>query len=169
MWNPINVLNLAKMKYEERDMKPKSSNFPEDIHMCDLLVWNDVNISIETVEALEEIETNSDGSGSCDSSEESCAHKSTQQEYLPRPKKQNTEIAFSDKEQAVKFWLNEGGRTFLKLSSVQNRFCFVKSARELYKCKKELHEERNMHQNETRQSLKERLFERFRTAQYTFR
>jgi hypothetical protein len=34
----------------------------------------------------------------------------------------------------------------------------------LYKWKKELHEERNMHQNETRKSLKERLYERFRTA-----
>lgn len=41
---------------------------------------------------------------------------------------------------------------------------FVKSERELYKWKKELHEERNMHQNETWKSLKERLFERFRTA-----
>jgi hypothetical protein len=30
-----------------------------DIH------WNDVDISIETVETLEEIENNSDGSGSC--------------------------------------------------------------------------------------------------------
>jgi hypothetical protein len=68
-----------------------------DIH------WNDVNISIETLDALEEIETNSDGSGSCDSSEESCADKSTQQEYLPSPKKQKTEIPFSDKEKDVKF------------------------------------------------------------------
>jgi hypothetical protein len=175
MWNPIKVLNLAKMKYEELDMKPKSSNFPEDVHMYDLLVnflgihWNDVNISIETVETLEEIETNSDGSGSCDSSEESCADKSMQQEYLPRPKKQKTEIPFSDKEKAVKCWLNEGGKTFSKLSNVQNRFRFIKSERELYKWKKELHEERNMHQNETRKSLKELLFERFRTAQYTFR
>jgi hypothetical protein len=63
------------MKYEECDMKSKSSNSPEDVHMCDLLVnfldihWNDVDISIETVETLEEIENNSDGSGSCDSSE----------------------------------------------------------------------------------------------------
>jgi hypothetical protein len=86
MWNLINVLSLAKMKYEERGMKPKSSNSPEDVHMCDLLVnfldihGNDVDISIETVEILEEIETNSDGSGSCDSSAESCADKSTQQE-----------------------------------------------------------------------------------------
>jgi hypothetical protein len=94
MWSPINVLNLATMKYEERDMKPKSSNSPEDVHMCDLLVnfldnrWNDVDISIETVETFEEIENSSDGSGSCDSSAESCASKSTQQEYLPSPKKQ---------------------------------------------------------------------------------
>jgi hypothetical protein len=44
------------------------------------------------------------------------------------------------------------------------RFRFVKSERELYKWKKELHEERKMRQNETRKSLKERLFERFRTA-----
>jgi hypothetical protein len=95
------------------------------------IYWNDVNISIETVEALEEIETNSDGSGSCDSSEESCAYKSTQQGYLPSPKKQKTEIPFSDKEKAVKFWLNEGGKTRLKLSSVQNRFRFIKSEREL--------------------------------------
>jgi hypothetical protein len=29
--------------------------------------------------------------------------------YLPSPKNQKTEIAFSDKELAVKFWLNEGG------------------------------------------------------------
>jgi hypothetical protein len=85
MWNPINVLNPAKLKYEG-GMKPKSSNSPKDIHMCDLLVnlldihWNDVNISIETVETLEEIENNSGSSGSCDSSEETCAHKSTQQE-----------------------------------------------------------------------------------------
>jgi hypothetical protein len=62
--------------------------------MCDLLVnfldihWNDINISLETVETLEEIENNSDGSGSCDSSEEICADKSTQQEYLHSPKKQ---------------------------------------------------------------------------------
>jgi hypothetical protein len=55
--------------------KPAPSNFPEDVHMCDLLVnfldihWNDVNISIETVETLEEIENNSDGSGSCDSND----------------------------------------------------------------------------------------------------
>jgi hypothetical protein len=54
--------------------------------VCDLLVnffdihGNNVDISIETVETLEEIQTNSDGSGSCDCSEESCAHKSTQQE-----------------------------------------------------------------------------------------
>jgi hypothetical protein len=34
---------------------------------------NDVDISIETVETLEEIETNSDGSGSC-------ADKNTQQD-----------------------------------------------------------------------------------------
>jgi hypothetical protein len=61
---------------------------------------NDVHISIETVETLEETENNSDGLGSCDSSEEICADKSTQQEYLPSPKKQKTEIAFSDKERA---------------------------------------------------------------------
>lgn len=113
------------MKYEESDMKPKSLNSPEDVHMCDMLVnfldihWNDVDISIETVETLQEIENNSDGSGSCDSSEESCADKSTEQEYLPSPKKQKTEIAFGDKEKAVKFWLNEGGKKRLKLSSVQ--------------------------------------------------
>jgi hypothetical protein len=56
------------------------------IYICDLLVnffdihGNDVDISIETVETLEEIETKSNGSGSCDSSEESCADKSTQQD-----------------------------------------------------------------------------------------
>jgi hypothetical protein len=48
-----------------------------------------------------------------------------------------------------------GGINHLKLSSVQNRFRFVKLERELYKRKKEVHEERNMHQNETRKSLKE--------------
>jgi hypothetical protein len=70
----------------------------------------------------------------------------------------------------VKFWLNEGRKKRLKLSSVQNRFRFVKSERELYKWKTELHEERNMCQNETQKGLKERLFESFRTAcerQYT--
>jgi hypothetical protein len=67
----------------------------------------------------------------------------------------------------VKFWLHENGggeKKCLKLSSVQNRFRFVKSEGELNKWKKEFHEERNMHQNETLKSLKERLFERFRTA-----
>jgi hypothetical protein len=77
MWNPIYVLNLAKMKYEERDMKPKSSSSPEDVFLDNH--WNDVNISIETVETLEEIKNKSYGSGSCDSSEESCADKSMQQ------------------------------------------------------------------------------------------
>jgi hypothetical protein len=70
MWN-LNVLNLAKMKHEERGMKPKSSNSPEDVHICDLLVnflnihGNDVDILIETVETLGEIDTNSDNLGSC--------------------------------------------------------------------------------------------------------
>jgi hypothetical protein len=33
-----------------------------------------------------------------------------EQEYVPSPKKQKTEIAYSDKDVAVKFWLNEEGK-----------------------------------------------------------
>lgn len=170
MWNPINVLNLAKMKYEERGFQSTSPTSPEDLHMCNLILnfldihSNDINISLETVETLEEIGHSSDESMNCSSDDDSCANASSEEEYIPSPNKTCTSIPVSDKEQAVKFWLNEGGRKRLKLSSVQSRFRFVKSERELYKWKKELLEVRNMRQNSTRESLKGKLFERFKTA-----
>jgi hypothetical protein len=68
--------------------------------------------TLEAVETIEEIETNANGSGSCDSSEVPIRVRN--KNCLPSPKKQKTEIAFSDKELAVKFWLNEGGKKRLK-------------------------------------------------------
>ena len=59
--------------------------------------------------------------------------------YEPSPEKKAKEYIGTDyKRKAVKYWLNEGGRKRLSLSTVHSKFRLVTSQRQLHKWRAQL-------------------------------
>lgn len=81
--------------------------------------------------------------------------------YAPSPEKKSKEYIGTDyKRKAVKYWLNEGGRKRLSLSTVRSKFRLVTSQRQLHKWRAQL---QNMKANpvECKKKLYENLYARF--------
>lgn len=172
MANPVNVLLLAMEIYHRRQMKQSTENTREDYVMCDMVVKlldehvNSADMWLETTETLDIADCEStDG----EETEESCTHEdsssdsATYHHQLSPKATPATTITLSDKEEAVKYWLNEGGKKRLRVSTVQNRYRFVRSERELYRWKKEVAGRRKS-RLEIATEINARLFEQFTDA-----
>ncbi len=176
MLNPVNVLRLAMQVYEDRNITASLHYSFGDQQMCDLIVQLIDNHNyaadhlIKTTDTLDILEDEFEGTEDADlsSDNEGSTSQSTSDEdqsslssFQPSPEKKSKSIvAMEDREQAVQYWLNEGGKKRYSLATVQKRFRFVASERQLYEWKSQI-EKRKIPPTLAKKTLYERLYVQF--------
>jgi hypothetical protein len=154
MRNAVDVLQLAMQVYEERSITARPHNSFEDQQMCDLLVQMLGNqdffpdLFIETIDTLGILDNEYEGTEQTDQPPDSeedvpvsrpSSEQSSRSSYHPSPKKRSNEnVKMEDREQAIRYWLNKDGKKRYGLATVQKRFRFVTSERQLYRWKRQI-------------------------------
>jgi hypothetical protein len=131
--------------YEDSNITASLHYSFEDQKMCDLIVQLIDNHNyaadhlIKTTDTLDILQDEFEGTEDADlpSDNEGSTSQSTSDEdqsslssFQPSlEKKSKSIVAMEDREQAVQYWLNEGGKKRYSLATVQKRFRFVASER----------------------------------------
>jgi hypothetical protein len=161
MWNAVNVLRLALQVYEERNITARPHNSIEDQQMCDLLVQMldnqdsfPVNF-IETTDTQVILDNEYEGTEHSDQPPDSeddipVSRSSSDDEHLsdssyhPDPKERcKYNVKVENRQQAVQYWLNKGGKKRYSLATVRRRFRFVSSERQLYRWKSQMERQKS--------------------------